>query len=143
MDVRRPSVCQEPTAPCAKNAAQPGNPQTNLRPWNFREKHSRETSHEPGGKENSTIARAPIVFNCSGISMLAGSSILALTMGLTPLRAQASSQTDHAPAGWFMAGSKPQSYRTGVDQMAVREGQASAYLQSIAPVTDGFGTLMQ
>ena len=79
----------------------------------------------------------------AGISMLAGSSILALTMGLTPLRAQASSQTDHAPAGWFMAGSKPQSYRTGVDQMAVREGQASAYLQSIAPVTDGFGTLMQ
>ncbi len=79
----------------------------------------------------------------AGISMLAGSGILALSMGLTPLLAQASSQTGQAPAGWFIAGSKPQSYHTGVDQMAIREGQSSAYLQSIAPVTDGFGTLMQ
>jgi len=42
-----------------------------------------------------------------------------------------------------MAGSKPASYQTSVDKAMSRNGQPSASLKSIAPVTDGFGTLMQ
>jgi len=72
-----------------------------------------------------------------------GTCALGAVFGIRPLLAQASGQTDHAPSGWFMAGSKPTSYRTGVDKAAIYDGQPSAYLQSAEPKTDGFGTLMQ
>jgi hypothetical protein len=62
---------------------------------------------------------------------------------LRPVFAQASSQTDHAPAGWFLAGNKPANYRTGVDQQMIYESRSSAYLASTVPDTGGFGTLMQ
>jgi hypothetical protein len=52
-------------------------------------------------------------------------------------------QTDRAPAGWFLTGSKPGSYRTGVDPQMVREARPSAYLASKTADSDGFGTLMQ
>jgi hypothetical protein len=48
-----------------------------------------------------------------------------------------------APTGWFLAGSKPASYDTGVDAQASYNGHASAYLKSKDPRIDGFGTLMQ
>jgi hypothetical protein len=48
-----------------------------------------------------------------------------------------------APAGWFVAGSKPASYEAGTDAQAAYNGHPSAYLKSKEPVTDGFGTLMQ
>jgi hypothetical protein len=48
-----------------------------------------------------------------------------------------------APAGWFMAGSKPALYESGVDATTVLNGLPSAYMKSIQPVPDGFGTLMQ
>jgi hypothetical protein len=57
--------------------------------------------------------------------------------------AQASSQTDHAPSGWFLAGNKPANYRTGVDQQMLYEARPSAYLVSTVQDTGGFGTLMQ
>ena len=47
------------------------------------------------------------------------------------------------PAGWFMAGSKPTSYESGVDQAQAVNGLPSAYMKSVQDVTDGFGTLMQ
>ena len=48
------------------------------------------------------------------------------------------------PAGWFMAGSKPQAYVAGIDTEISRTGSSSAFLRS-KDVTDidGFGTLMQ
>jgi hypothetical protein len=62
---------------------------------------------------------------------------------LRPMLAQTATQTNHAPSGWFLAGSKPASYRTGVDKELIRDGQPSAYLVSAPPVPNGFGTLMQ
>ena len=47
------------------------------------------------------------------------------------------------PQGWFLAGSKPADYDSGVDAQTVYGGQPSAYLKSKAPAISGFGTLMQ
>ena len=71
------------------------------------------------------------------------SCAVAVAFGLSPLLAHASTQADQAPSGWFLAGSKPANYRTGIDSAVIHDGQPSAYLQSQAPTTDGFGTLMQ
>jgi beta-lactamase regulating signal transducer with metallopeptidase domain len=79
----------------------------------------------------------------AGASLLLASGMVAASFGMTPLAAETSSRTDHAPAGWFKAGTKPQSYRTGVDHAVMYDGQPSAYLQSVEPVSNGFGTLMQ
>jgi hypothetical protein len=48
-----------------------------------------------------------------------------------------------APQGWFMAGSKPASCESGVDSQVVLNGLPSAYMKSIQPAPEGFGTLMQ
>jgi hypothetical protein len=56
---------------------------------------------------------------------------------------QAGNQSDHAPAGWFLAGSKPAGYRTGVDAGMIWNSLPSAYLISKVKETGGFGTLMQ
>lgn len=78
-----------------------------------------------------------------GLFVVLGSSALGPGVGLTPVLAQASSQSDRVPSGWFMAGSKPASYRTGIDTAVTRDGQSSAYLASLGRETGGFGTLMQ
>jgi beta-lactamase regulating signal transducer with metallopeptidase domain len=78
-----------------------------------------------------------------GLCLCAGICAMSVNFGLLPLRAQAASSSDKAPAGWFLAGSKPASYHTGVDREAVRDGQPSAYLAASMAKTDGFGTLMQ
>jgi hypothetical protein len=78
-----------------------------------------------------------------GIILLAGTYTSSKILGLKPVFAQASAQTNHAPAGWFLAGSKPANYRTGVDQQMLYEARPSAYLASTVPDTGGFGTLMQ
>ena len=46
------------------------------------------------------------------------------------------------PRGWYLAGSKPHDYQTGVSE-ARYNGHRVAYLQSIATAASGFGTLMQ
>lgn len=49
-----------------------------------------------------------------------------------------------APPGWYLAGSAPRSYDSGVDQTVTYGGLPSAFLKSISPVPpQGFGTLMQ
>ena len=48
-----------------------------------------------------------------------------------------------APTGWFLAGSKPASYDTGVDAQVSYNGHPCAYLKSKDSQIDGFGTLMQ
>lgn len=47
-----------------------------------------------------------------------------------------------APASWFLAGSKPANYDTGVDQTAIYNGLPSSFLKAKAD-QEGFGTLMQ
>jgi hypothetical protein len=58
------------------------------------------------------------------------------------LNAQSSLRTERAPSGWFLAGSNPTNYRTGVDRSDVHDGLPSTYLASLAKGS-GFGTLMQ
>ena len=48
-----------------------------------------------------------------------------------------------APKGWVVAGSKPTSYKSGLDDMAGFQGHPSAYLKSNVAAVAGFGTLMQ
>jgi len=48
-----------------------------------------------------------------------------------------------APKGWFIAGSKPAEYESGVDAAASYNGHASAFLKAKKPSVEGFGTLMQ
>jgi hypothetical protein len=78
-----------------------------------------------------------------GAVLLAGTCALSISLGLNPVFAQESNQSDHAPSGWFLAGSKPASYRTGVDRQMLRNALPSAYLVSNLQDTGGFGTLMQ
>jgi hypothetical protein len=67
------------------------------------------------------------------------------TMRLPMTFLAASSLMMHAaaPPGWFMAGSKPAAYDTGIDQQEAYNGHPSAYLKSNQAAIDGFGTLMQ
>jgi hypothetical protein len=48
-----------------------------------------------------------------------------------------------APKGWFVAGSKPAEYESGIDQLATYNGHPSVYLRATKPIVEGFGTLMQ
>jgi hypothetical protein len=48
-----------------------------------------------------------------------------------------------APRGWFIAGSKPAEYESGVDAAASYNGHSSAFLKAKKPTVEGFGTLMQ
>ncbi|HNR20000.1 MAG TPA: hypothetical protein PKN75_13305 [Bacteroidia bacterium] len=47
------------------------------------------------------------------------------------------------PAGWFKAGSKPNSYDMGTDKGAGKDGNNVATIKSVDKKIDGFGTLMQ
>jgi hypothetical protein len=48
-----------------------------------------------------------------------------------------------APEGWYVGGSKPSAYESGLDARAAYNHHPSAYLKSTKPVVDGFGMLMQ
>jgi len=48
-----------------------------------------------------------------------------------------------APKGWYVAGSKPADYETGIDASGAYNGHPSAFLKAKKPVVEGFGTLMQ
>lgn len=78
-----------------------------------------------------------------GCCLVFATCALSASFGLKLVQAQSAAPADHAPSGWFMAGSKPANYQTGVDQAVVENGQPSAFLKSAVPTTDGFGTLMQ
>jgi len=70
------------------------------------------------------------------------------TMAAQPLSAQSKASTfkdvaDKPPAGWTLAGSKPENYGAGIDGQAVFEDKPSAYLKATVADTGGFGTLMQ
>jgi hypothetical protein len=60
-----------------------------------------------------------------------------------PLFAQASDQTDRVAMGWFLAGSKPEYYRTGVDPISTINGRPTTFLRNSLPDTNGYGTVMQ
>jgi hypothetical protein len=45
--------------------------------------------------------------------------------------------------GWFRAGSHPEDYEMARDRNTTHHGKSSAYVKSIVPRPDGFGTLLQ
>ena len=86
----------------------------------------------------------PFISITLGSYLLLGSCALGAGSAFdAPLLAQAPDQTSRAPSGWFLAGSKPANYGTGVDKDMAYEGRPSAYLRSTVLNTGGFGTLMQ
>lgn len=48
-----------------------------------------------------------------------------------------------APRGWYLAGSRPMDYETGIEPDSAYNGHPSAFLKYVHPGVDGFGTLMQ
>jgi hypothetical protein len=78
-----------------------------------------------------------------------GSLAAAALFGAGPLDARASEPVATAqnavasPAGWNLAGSKPEAYAVGVDSKVKRSGKAAAFLRSVRDPGDKFGTLMQ
>lgn len=72
-----------------------------------------------------------------GRPALTGVRILAL-LAASSLALQAA-----APRGWYIAGSKPTEYESGIDTLATFNGHPSAYLKAKVPNVEGFGTLMQ
>jgi hypothetical protein len=49
----------------------------------------------------------------------------------------------NVPKGWFLAGSNPKEFESGVDPEQTYQAHASAFLKSKQTNVDGFGTLMQ
>lgn len=46
-------------------------------------------------------------------------------------------------SGWFLAGTAPQNYETGIDRVVTPDGKSSGYISSTVPSSGGFGTWMQ
>lgn len=51
--------------------------------------------------------------------------------------------SDEKINGWFKTGSLPDSYKTGLDNKVFKNGQNSAFIESIDNNVEGFGTMMQ
>jgi hypothetical protein len=72
------------------------------------------------------------------------SRIVKNLIGLATLTASSLALYAEMPKGWFMAGSKPAEYESGIDSGNAYGGLPSAYLRSKkAQVETGFGTMMQ
>jgi len=78
-----------------------------------------------------------------GTCLIVVTAVISASFGLRLVNAQSALPANHAPTGWFLAGSKPANYQTGVDRTAANHGQPSAFLRSAVANPDGFGTLMQ
>jgi hypothetical protein len=73
-----------------------------------------------------------------------GRSTLTTGLGILVLLAACSLALQAAaPKGWFVAGSKPAEYESGIDTVAAYNGHPSAYLRAKVSSVEGFGTLMQ
>ena len=46
-------------------------------------------------------------------------------------------------SGWFLAGTAPQNYETGIDRGVTHDGKSSGYISSTVLSSEGFGTWMQ
>lgn len=70
-------------------------------------------------------------------ALMTGFKTLAVMFALSLMLAAA------APQGWYVSGTKPAEYESGVDREMQYNAHPSAYLKSKTAVSDGFGTLMQ
>jgi hypothetical protein len=94
-------------------------------------------------KPTQTHLRSFTSITLGSYLLLAGCALGAGSGLDAPLFAQASEQMSRAPFGWFLAGSKPANYRTGIDTVTTYNGQPSVFLRDSLPDTDGYGTLMK
>lgn len=76
------------------------------------------------------------MWNKRGLAMRKGLRAAAILMLSAQLAAA-------VPTGWYLAGSKPAEYESGVEPDAAHTGHRSAYLKARKSDVDGFGTLMQ
>ncbi|MCP3138797.1 AraC family transcriptional regulator [Pyxidicoccus xibeiensis] len=68
---------------------------------------------------------------------------LLLALAATAAGAQPSGGSQKLPVGWYVTESAPKRYEAGVDSSAPCEGTRSAYLRSLTPDENGYGTFMQ
>ncbi|WP_426749515.1 AraC family transcriptional regulator [Myxococcus sp. Y35] len=68
---------------------------------------------------------------------------LLLALASTGAGAQPSGGNQKLPVGWYVTESAPKRYEAGVDNTATCEGSRSAFLRSLTPDTNGYGTFMQ
>lgn len=66
-----------------------------------------------------------------------------LALAATTAGAQPSGGAQKLPVGWYVTESAPKRYEAGVDTSAPCEGARSAYLRSLTPDENGYGTFMQ
>src|SRR5437879_1210479 len=71
------------------------------------------------------------------MSNLSRAFLVTAALGVARIVAQAA-----APEGWFLAGSKPANYDSGVDRSVLNNALPSAFLKAKSDA-EGFGTLMQ
>ncbi len=68
---------------------------------------------------------------------------LLLALASTGAGAQPMDSAQKLPMGWYVTESAPKRYEAGVDTTATCEGTRSAYLRSLSPDENGYGTFMQ
>ncbi|HZI15388.1 MAG TPA: AraC family transcriptional regulator [Myxococcus sp.] len=68
---------------------------------------------------------------------------LLLTLAATAAGAQPQEGAQKLPVGWYVTESAPKRYEAGVDTKSTCEGARSAYLRSLTPDENGYGTFMQ
>jgi hypothetical protein len=66
-----------------------------------------------------------------------------ISTGLVMIALTCGSLEAAAPKGWFIAGSKPAEYESGLDAAAAHNDHPSAFVKARSESIDGFGTLMQ
>ncbi len=68
---------------------------------------------------------------------------LLLALASTGAGAQSSDGAQKLPIGWYVTESAPKRYEAGVDNASTCEGSRSAFLRSLTPDENGYGTFMQ
>jgi len=77
------------------------------------------------------ITLASFTFNQSGISASPSQSLSGLQYNSGPV------------PGWFLSGTRPNDYKTGIDTAISQQGHKSAFIESVSENPEGFSTLMQ
>lgn len=70
--------------------------------------------------------------NSTGLALAANQAADFAALGVNP-----------GADGWFLAGSTPQNYESGIDHAVTHDGRSSGYISSTVRSSEGFGTLMQ
>ena len=73
------------------------------------------------------------ITNSTGLALAASQIASFTTLG----------STSSPGNGWFLAGTAPQNYETGIDQVVTHDGKSSGYISSTVRSPEGFGTWMQ